>query len=190
MTLKNKIKPNTHNLLNISWFILILGFILFSCHQSKEPESKKKLIKDKNSLVEINKFLVQKDAEAIENYIERRKWKMQITESGLYYMIYKNGNGKQAKQGSLATILFELSLLDGTICYKADSLNPKTFVVGKGGVESGLEQGILLMCEGDKAKFILPPHLAHGLIGDENKIPPRSTIVYDIELIKISEEYE
>ncbi|MFC2136639.1 FKBP-type peptidyl-prolyl cis-trans isomerase [Bacteroidota bacterium] len=177
-------------MLNISSFILILSLILFSCHQSNEPESKKKLIKDKNSLVEINKFLVQKDAEAIENYIERRKWKMQATESGLYYMIYKNGNGKHAKNGSLATIISELSLLDGTICYKVDSLNPKSFIIGKGGVESGLEQGILLLREGDKAKFIMPPHLAHGLTGDENKIPPRSTIVYDIELIKIKEEYE
>ena len=190
MILKIKIRNSIYNLLNISRFILILSLILFSCHKSKEPESNKKHINDKNSLVKINKFLVQKDAEAIENYIERRKWKMKTTESGLYYMIYKNGNGKKATHGSLATVLFELSLLDGTICYKADSLNPKTFEIGKGGVESGLEHGILLLREGDKAKFILPPHLAHGLIGDENKIPPRSTIVYDIELIKIKEKYE
>ncbi len=190
MSWNNKIRQNKLNLLNISFFFLILNFILFSCHQSEQPDNNKKYIKDKNSLIEINKFLVEKDAEAIENYIGRRKWEMNKTESGLYYMIYKNGIGRQAKFGSLATINYEISLLDGTICYKSDSTNPKSFIIGKGGVESGLEQGILFLREGDKAKFILPPHLAYGLTGDEHKIPPRSTIVYDIELIKISEEYE
>jgi FKBP-type peptidyl-prolyl cis-trans isomerase len=52
-------------------------------------------------------------------------------------------------------------------------------------VESGLEEGILLLREGDKAKFILPPHLAHGLLGDDNKIPARSIIVYDLELLSL-----
>jgi FKBP-type peptidyl-prolyl cis-trans isomerase len=58
-------------------------------------------------------------------------------------------------------------------------------VVGKGGVESGLEEGILLLHEGDKARFVLAPHLAHGLIGDENRIPPRSIIIYYIELLAV-----
>ena len=77
-------------------------------------------------------------------------------------------------------------MLDGTVCYesKPDSLG--TFVVGHGGVESGLEQGILMMKQGQKAKFIMPPYLAHGLIGDAKRIPARSIIVYDIELLKVN----
>jgi FKBP-type peptidyl-prolyl cis-trans isomerase len=39
---------------------------------------------------------------------------------------------------------------------------------------------------GDKARLILPPHLAHGLLGDENRIPARSIIVYEIELLDIT----
>ena len=38
---------------------------------------------------------------------------------------------------------------------------------------------------GDKAKFIIPSHLAFGLLGDENKIPKRATLVYDVELIDV-----
>jgi FKBP-type peptidyl-prolyl cis-trans isomerase len=60
-------------------------------------------------------------------------------------------------------------------------------VLGHSTEESGLEQGILMMQEGDKARFILPPHLAHGLLGDENMIPARSIIVYEVELLDISE---
>ena len=167
---------------------MILPIILFSCKSSNKPGNNKKHVNDKESLMKINKYLVEKDREAIESYINRRKWKMKVTETGLYYMIYKKGFGENVKTGNMVTINYEISLLDGTICYKSDSLNPKIFIVGKGGVESGLEQGILLLKQGDKAKLILPPHLAHGLLGDENKIPARSTIVYDIELLKITEE--
>jgi FKBP-type peptidyl-prolyl cis-trans isomerase FkpA len=53
-------------------------------------------------------------------------------------------------------------------------------------VEAGLEEGILLMHKGGKAKFILPSHLAFGLIGDQNKIPGKSTLIYDVNLIDLN----
>ena len=45
----------------------------------------------------------------------------------------------------------------------------------------------MLLKEGDAARFILPPYLAFGLLGDENKIPPRSTIVYNVEMLKLTD---
>ncbi|MBN2521236.1 MAG: FKBP-type peptidyl-prolyl cis-trans isomerase [Bacteroidales bacterium] len=177
-------------LLNITLLFSILVFILYSCTSREKSENKNNIINDSKSLENINKFLVRKDAEAIQNYIERRKWKMETTESGLYYMIYRKGNGKPAKSGHMAFINYETGLLDGTVCYKSDSLAPYSFIIGKGGIESGIEEGILLLKEGDRAKFILPPHLAHGLTGDNKKIPPRAVVVYDLELIKTEEGYE
>ena len=52
-------------------------------------------------------------------------------------------------------------------------------------MEPGLEEGILFMCEGDRAKFILPSHRAFGLTDDQDKIPPKATLIYDVKLIKI-----
>ena len=69
----------------------------------------------------------------------------------------------------------------------SNSRGTKSFKIGQGGVEKGLEIGILKMREGDKAKFIMPPNLAWGLIGDEKKIPARSIIIYDVELIKLTD---
>jgi FKBP-type peptidyl-prolyl cis-trans isomerase len=43
----------------------------------------------------------------------------------------------------------------------------------------------MLMKEGEKAIFIIPSHLAFGLLGDENKIPKRATLVYDVELVQV-----
>jgi len=39
---------------------------------------------------------------------------------------------------------------------------------------------------GDKAKFIVPSHLGHGLSGDFEKIPPLTTLVIDLELVALS----
>jgi FKBP-type peptidyl-prolyl cis-trans isomerase len=52
-------------------------------------------------------------------------------------------------------------------------------------VESGLHEGITYMRKGEKAKIILSSNLAYGLVGDMDKIPPQSPLVYDVELVDI-----
>ncbi len=171
-----------------SLFILILGVFFFSCKRNvpQQEQSRNKEVSDEE-LMEMNRFLIKKDAEIIEKYAERRNWEMQETKTGLWYMIYEHGTGAPAIKGKEATVLYQLELLDGTVCYSSDSLGPKQFRIGRGGIESGLEEGILLMQEGDKARFILPPHRAHGLLGDDNKIPARATLVYDITLVDVKD---
>jgi FKBP-type peptidyl-prolyl cis-trans isomerase len=165
--------------------IFLVSVIFFSCNET--TKEKKNLDMYNEPLEKINRYLVKEDSERIANYVARKEWDMQITKSGLWFQIYEQGNGLNAVIDKIATINFSVELLDGTLCYSSDSLGQKRFKIGKGGVESGLEQGLLMMKEGDKARFILPPFLGHGLLGDEYKIPPRSTIVYDVELVKISD---
>jgi len=165
--------------------------LLFIANGGCKKEEPRRLTRDdisrkKEVLVRVNKYLVKKDAELIESYTKRRGWEMELTESGLFYQIYERGNGLKAENGKLATIAYKLSLLDGTVCYSSDAQGPKKFQLGHSTEESGLEQGILMMHVGDKARLILPPHLAHGLLGDENRIPARSIIVYEIELLDIT----
>jgi FKBP-type peptidyl-prolyl cis-trans isomerase len=69
--------------------------------------------------------------------------------------------------------------------YDAERDGLKSFLIGKGGVESGLEEAILLMRKGDKARLVIPSHLAWGLLGDQKKIPPRTAIVYEMELLNL-----
>ncbi|PLX11282.1 MAG: hypothetical protein C0594_03890 [Marinilabiliales bacterium] len=61
--------------------------------------------------------------------------------------------------------------------------------MSKSNVISGLEEGISMMREGEKARFIIPPYLAWGLLGDEDKVPMRSIVVYDVELISVEDLY-
>jgi FKBP-type peptidyl-prolyl cis-trans isomerase len=71
------------------------------------------------------------------------------------------------------------------LCYSSDEDGNKLFRLGKSQEISGLEQGVAMMREGEKARFIIPPHLAYGLLGDENRIPARSIIIYQVELVDV-----
>lgn len=167
--------------------LITMLFLCIACKQNEGIKQTKNSGDEKESLIRVNEYLVEKDKEIIENYVNRREWEMEVTESGLWYMVYEAGDGKMTEQGNLVALEYSVSLLDGTLCYHSDESGPLNFVVGRGGVEAGLEEGILLLRVGDKARFILPPHLAYGLLGDENKIPARSVIIYDLTLTSVTE---
>jgi len=159
--------------------------MLTGCKKERPSGSKEESAVTKTNLIEVNKILVRKDRQLIKGYNERHELNMHESETGLWYNIIEKGDGNAAKEGQMATINFKISLLDGTECYNSTVDGVKTFSIGRGGVESGLEEGILMLNAGGKAQFILPPHLAYGLPGDGNKIPPRAIIVYDIEVLSI-----
>lgn len=163
--------------------VMLAGFILSCNENSNKQKPSQEISNYKRPLMEVNKTLVKKDMEIIEAYVKRRKWDMQITETGLWYMIYEHGTGDSVKSGEKVSISYKLYLLDGKLCYNSDSLGIKTFVIEKSDVERGLVEGVKLMRKGDKARLILPPHLAHGIPGDGNCIPNRAIIHYDIELL-------
>ena len=177
--------------MNKLFLLIFLSVIfLFSCNEEKKKKhnlTKEEIGNYEKSLEIANKYLVTLDAERIQNYAKRRGWKMHQSATGIWYMIYKKTNAEKAIQGKIATLNYKISLLDGTLCYSSDLSGPKTFLIGRGGVESGLEEGILLMKKGEKARLIMPPYKAHGLLGDLKKIPARQTILYEIELISLSD---
>lgn len=154
-------------------------------NNAKEPASQNQNINSKETLEKANKYLIRTEREDIENYIRRHKWQMEETGSGLQYMIYEKGDGQKATSGKIAVLDYKLSLLTGDIIYSSDEDGQKIFEIGKGNVESGLDEAIRFMQVGDRAKLILPAHLAYGLLGDDNKIPARCTLIYDMELIDI-----
>ena len=67
--------------------------------------------------------------------------------------------------------------------YSSENNGIKSFVVGEGGVENGLDEAMTYLHYGDVAKLIIPFHLGYGLHGDDNKIPEYATLVYTIKII-------
>lgn len=173
---------NIQNIVSIS---LVMSIVI-ACDSKQERPSESVKQDPGKSLEKVNRYLVKTEKENIANYIRRHGWEMKETGSGLSYMIYENGSGPLAEKENVAVLKYKLYLITGDLVYSSDEQGMKTFLVGKGGVESGLEEGILLMKKGDKARLVLPSHLAYGLLGDEDKIPPRTAIIYDIELVELN----
>ncbi len=169
------------------WLLFpVLFFLVITCTENTQPSrdsNNNKMTTD--SLINFNKKVVKTEDEEIGDFINRYQWNMKKTATGLRYMIYHKGNGPFATKGKYATIMYSVRLLNGDLAYSSEQTGPREFEIGHGGVESGLEEGILLLRVGDHVKFIVPSHLAFGLLGDQDKIPQRATLVYDIELIKL-----
>ena len=164
---------------------LLIQVILSSCFRDVTEQNEKVPAIDEETLLSTNRYIIQKEVERIGNYVERRGWDMDTTKSGLWYMIIEKGTGPDAVKGKIATIEYEISLLDGTVCYSSEQTGLKQFAIGSGGVESGLEEGVLLLNEGAEAIFILPPYLAYGITGDQKKIPLNASLVYYLRLKKV-----
>jgi peptidylprolyl isomerase len=110
------------------------------------------------------------------------------TESGLQYIEIEAGTGEQAKAGDLVSVHYVGTLEDGTEF--DNSLNrgqPIEFVLGKGMVILGWDEGIALMKEGGKATLVIPPELAYGSQGAGGVIPPNATLTFDVELVSVQE---
>ena len=167
-------------------FIPLALTILSSCGPKELDENNQKYIDAnelKKQLEAVQKPSIVMENDIIDSYIKQHQLQMQTTGSGLRYAIVKeNMKGKQLVSMDEITFKYKVSLLDGTLCYTSDKTGPKKIKIDMGNVESGLHQGLKLMKVGEKAIFILPPHLAHGLTGDNNLIPPKASVFYEIEV--------
>lgn len=141
-------------------------------------------------MIEANKSAIKEEQRMIAKYISRHQWDMKKLGSGVYYGVYEEEAGPKALEGRNATIHYTIELLNGTKCYSSEGGQPKTFKVGQGDVVTGLHRVMPHLSEGDKAKVIIPSHLAHGISGDQKRIPPKSTLVYDIHLVKVTDKQD
>jgi FKBP-type peptidyl-prolyl cis-trans isomerase len=167
--------------------LIFLAFItVAACNNSQDSspapvkiESEKAF---RDTLENINKILIQKDNERINAYIKRMEWNMKKTETGLRYAVIERNNKEKIKNNDIVTIDYQIELLDGTVAYNSDETGYRKLKIGKTDSESGLQEGLKMLGKGDSAVFIAPPYLAKGLLGDFERIPARSILVYKVRV--------
>lgn len=144
----------------------------------------------------INEYLqdLQKKAEtaaraAGEAFLAENKKneKVQETPSGLQYVVEKEGTGAQPGAEDEVTVHYTGKLLDGTVFDSSVNRGePATFPLNR--VIKGWTEGVQLMKEGAKYTFFIPSDLAYGAQGVPNAIPPHSTLIFEVELIKVTKK--
>ena len=134
------------------------------------------------NLIAANKYLVKEDTERTAQYIKRRSWKMTDGEGGIQYRVCAHGTGDSIAIRPTLSMDYRVELLDGTICYDSQKDGKKELTVGASEMEPGMTRTFRRLCHGDSAVLILPPHYAKGLIGDMDRIPPHSVVVYFVKI--------
>ena len=107
-----------------------------------------------------------------------------VLPSGLQYKIIIAGEGKQPGATDNVTVHYRGTLTDGS---EFDSSygrgTPATFPLNR--VIAGWTEGLQLMNEGGKFEFYIPHELAYGERGAPGAIPPRATLIFEVELLKV-----
>jgi FKBP-type peptidyl-prolyl cis-trans isomerase len=137
---------------------------------------------DKNRLLNINRYLVNKDLNIMRHYVKRKSWKMSFSDEGYFYEIFNEGEHPKITDNKQIVCDCSISLLDGTPCYE---IKNKVFVVGGSDEIYGLHRAVKFLGKNGKARFIFPPHLAYGIQGDFGKIPPRAILLYEVHVTEV-----
>ena len=121
-----------------------------------------------------------------DSFLEKNAQKEGVitTDSGLQYTIIKEGDGIQPMESDLLTVNQRALLVNGKVItdtYKTGE--PTQFKVSE--ALEGLQEGLLLMKEGSRYKFFLPPELAWGDKGSSSRIPPNAIVIFDIHILKV-----
>ena len=109
------------------------------------------------------------------------------TESGLQYMVLKEGTGAKPGPTDTVTVHYTGKLLDGTVFDSSvERGEPASFPLDK--VIPGWTEGLQLMSEGSEYRLFIPSELAYGSKGAGDKILPNATLIFDVQLIKVDKQ--
>ena len=165
--------------------LIIMVLMFWSACQQKgtQQNSVQNSQELKENMMDANRIMHEHEEVDIENYIKRAGWEMTTSPTGLRYHVYEEGDGKVGEEGMVAIFNFETKLINGKVCYNSEENGTKQFLIGKAIVERGLDEAMQFLKVGDRAKLILPSHLAFGLVGDDNCVPRKAILIYDVQII-------
>jgi FKBP-type peptidyl-prolyl cis-trans isomerase FklB len=123
---------------------------------------------------------------ANEDFLAENKTKDGVftTETGLQYIILKEGNGPSPTKADYVKVHYHGTLIDGKV-FDSSVEREKPSEFGVTQVIKGWTEGLQLMKEGAKYKFFIPQELAYGFQGRMPQIKPFSTLVFEVELLEV-----
>ena len=161
-----------------------IDVILREFFQKRQVEMREKQQAEASKKAEVEFGDVK--AEGIKFLEENKSAKgVQVTESGLQYIVLKEGSGENPVATSKVKVHYHGTLLDGTVFDSSvDKGTPAEFGVNR--VIKGWTEGLQLMNVGAKYKFFIPQELAYGANPRQGgKIRPFEVLIFEVELLDI-----
>jgi FKBP-type peptidyl-prolyl cis-trans isomerase len=122
-------------------------------------------------------------------FVEKTWPEAKKTNTGIRYIVLKQGEGPTPKPGDKVNVLYVGRLLDGKVFDQAtDPEKPFAFRIRREQVIEGWDQVLQLMKKGEKRLVIIPPEMAYGTRGQPPKIGRNATLVFEIELLSFGKE--
>ncbi len=176
------------NLLRKTGYILILAAAVVSCECSggrnqTAPQSTEESADDR---IEASRDFLKKERESIEAYIKDRELEVERTGTGLYYRVLSDSAiDLQVETEDLVEYEYDISLMNGAKLYSSATDGRAELKIDKQDAVIGLHESLKKLGLGDKGLFILPSHLAYGVAGDQDRVPPLTPLVYELKVVNI-----
>lgn len=115
----------------------------------------------------------------------KKKPGVKVTPSGLQYEVITEGTGAKPGPTDRVTVHYRGTLINATEPFDESYKRGAPATFGLNQVISGWTEGLQLMTEGSKYKLYLPYQLGYGLRGSGANIPGGSTLIFEVELLKV-----
>lgn len=163
--------------------VLSVLLLLVSCGDRTpvvelQPESSE-LVKE--NMINANRVVIQSEATQIESYLQRRGWPARQLPSGAFFYQYTQGAGPAVLANDKVRVVYRLEGLDGSAIY---THQVDTLVVGRRNATVALDEMLQQLRYGSQAYLIAPSNSAYGVVGDGDRVPSRTVIVYEVSDIR------
>lgn len=163
--------------------------------KSEFEKEQKKREEEQNVMMELRK---NEEPKALARYLEENKITVKPTESGMYVVEMKKGNGPKLKEGDSVLVNYTGYLLSGAVFDTSDKevaksagryderrpYEPIPVRIGARRLIPAWEEALTYMSVGSKTKLILPSKMGYGEMGGGELIPPYSPLIFEMEVIK------
>ncbi|MDZ7740896.1 MAG: FKBP-type peptidyl-prolyl cis-trans isomerase [Bacteroidota bacterium] len=130
--------------------------------------------------------LEKDESEKLQAYVSENDLSGKLTGSGIYFISEEKGKGRELENGAMAELHYSIQTLEGRKLFSSfDRNRPVNVEIGTKFDTEGFMEGVKMMKEGGKAKFIVPSEKAFGQGGRGQNIPPYTTLVYDVEILDV-----
>ena len=129
--------------------------------------------------INANRYLIEHEETAIGGYIDRRGWSVRQLACGARVHEYVAGQGSAIGNDDSVSVSYRVEDLAGNVLYDN---RDESFLAGRMQPCEGLDAAILSLRHGSRAHVIVPSQAAFGAVGDGDAIPPRTPLMYTIDI--------